>query len=54
MSSTVTVGVAGWMVWCSIVMETETMFANNLTKGEHVDCEGQGSKHKALRHALVD
>ena len=30
------------------------MFANYLTKGEHVDGEEEGSKHRALRHALVD
>ena len=35
-------------------MEVETMFANYLTKGEHVDGEEEGSKHRALRHALVD
>ena len=53
-----TVGVAGWMVWCRDItechQEVETMLANNLTKGEHIDGEEQGSKHRALRHALVD
>ena len=38
----------------SIRMEVETMFANYLTKGEHVDGEEEGSKHRALRHDLVD
>ena len=26
------------------------MFANYLIKGEHVDGEAEGSKHRALRH----
>ena len=30
------------------------MVADNLTEGEHVDCEEEGSKHRTLRHALVD
>ena len=30
------------------------MFANYLTKGKHVDSEEEGSKHRALRHTLVD
>ena len=30
------------------------MFANYLTKWEHVHGEKDGSKHRALRHTLVD
>ena len=35
-------------------MEVETMSANYLTKGEHVDGEEEGSRHRPLRHTLVD
>ena len=38
----------------SIGMEVETVFANYLTKGEHIDGEEDGAKHRSLRHALVD
>ena len=38
----------------SIRMEVETMSANYLTKGEHVDGEEEGSRHRPLRHTLVD
>ena len=30
------------------------MIVKYLTKREHVDGEEEGSKHRALRHALVD
>ena len=30
------------------------MAADDVTKGEHVDGEEEGSKHGALRHALVE
>ena len=30
------------------------MFADYPTKGEHEDGEEEGSKHRALRHILVD
>ena len=35
-------------------MEVETVFANYLTKGEHVDGEEKASKQGALMQALVD
>ena len=35
-------------------VETEIMLPDNLTKGEHVDGEEHGSKHRGLRPAFVD
>ena len=34
----------------SIRIEVETVLANYLAKGKHVDSEEEGSKHRALRH----
>ena len=36
------------------MVEGETVFANSLTKGEHVDSEEEGSKHRVMMHTLVD
>jgi len=35
-------------------MKAETVVADDLTKGEHVDGEEEGSQHRALRYAMVD
>ena len=37
-----------------VAMEIESMMANDLTKGEHVDGEEDGAEDRALRHTLVD
>ena len=38
----------------SIRIEVETVLANDLAKGKHVDSEEEGSKLRALRHTMVD
>ncbi len=35
-------------------VKTETILMDYLTEGEHVNCEEEGSKHRALRHTLFD
>lgn len=37
-----------------ITLKVESVMANDLAKGEHVDREKKGSKDRALRHSLID